>query len=80
MQQLDDLQHAFISSGWLKSKCDMFNEENMLLSCIAVLHGSASCAISRIISVLAVLCHSNMVTCLCMIQPDVTKDCDCQGN
>ncbi|CAE7598735.1 dnaaf1, partial [Symbiodinium sp. KB8] len=29
MQQLDDLQHAFISSGWLKSKCDMFNEENM---------------------------------------------------
>ena len=46
MQQLDDLQHAFISSGWLKSKCDMFNEENMPLSCIAGIHGSASFTIS----------------------------------
>ncbi|CAE7450217.1 unnamed protein product [Symbiodinium natans] len=28
MQQLNDLQHTFLSSGWLKSKCDAFNAEN----------------------------------------------------
>ena len=33
MQQLNDLQHTFLSSGWLKSKCDAFNAENKRLAC-----------------------------------------------